>query len=58
MQELRDSVAVGDQVRTIGGILGRVTRIDGDDATIDVGGGVTLNLTTRAIAEKLGDKEE
>ena len=58
MQELRDSVAVGDQIRTIGGILGRVTRIDGEEATIDVGGGMKLNLTTRAIAEKLGETEE
>ena len=58
MQQLRDSVGVGDQVRTIGGILGRVTRIDGEEATIDVGGGTLLNLTVRAIAEKLGDTEE
>ena len=58
MQELRDSVEVGDQIRTIGGILGRVTRIDGDEATIDVGGGTTFNVTVRAIAEKLGDREE
>ncbi len=28
MQELRDSVVVGDQIRTIGGILGRVTGIE------------------------------
>lgn len=58
MQQLRDSIAVGDQIRTIGGILGRVTRIDGDEATIDVGGGMKLNLTVRALAEKLGDTEE
>ncbi len=58
MQALRDSIEVGDQIRTIGGILGRVTRIDGDEATIDVGGGTELNLTVRALAEKLGDTEE
>lgn len=58
MQNLRDSVEVGDQVRTIGGILGRVTSIDGDEATIDVGGGTVLSITVRAIAEKLGDKQE
>ncbi len=58
MQELRNSVAVGDQVRTIGGILGRVTRLDGEEAVIDVGGGTSLTLTVRAIAEKLGDTEE
>lgn len=58
MQNLRSSIEVGDQVRTIGGILGRVTSIDGDEATIDVGGGTKLSLTVRAIAEKLGDNQE
>ncbi len=58
MQTLRDSVAVGDQVRTIGGILGRVTRLEGEEASIDVGGGTILNLTVRAIAEKVGDVQE
>ncbi len=57
MQQLRDSVAVGDQIRTIGGILGRVSSMDGDEATIDVGGGTKLTVTVRAIAEKLGDTE-
>ncbi len=55
MQDLRDSVEVGDQVRTIGGILGRVTQLDGDEAVIDVGGGTQLTITVRAIAEKLGE---
>ena len=58
MQELRSSVEAGDQIRTIGGILGRVTRIDGDEVVIDVGGGTSLTITARAIAEKLGDKPE
>jgi preprotein translocase subunit YajC len=57
MQTLRDSIVVGDQIRTIGGILGRVSKLDGDEATIDVGGGTTLSITVRAIAEKLGDKK-
>lgn len=55
MQNLRNSIEVGDQIRTIGGILGRVTRLEGDEATIDVGGGTTLTITVRAVAEKLGD---
>jgi preprotein translocase subunit YajC len=58
MQALRSSVEVGDQIRTIGGILGRVVSIDDDEAVIDVGGGTKLSLTVRAIAEKLGDEEE
>ena len=57
MKGLRDSIEVGDQIRTIGGILARVTHMDGDEATIDVGGGTKLTVTVRAIAEKLGDTE-
>ncbi len=58
MENLRSSVEVGDQVRTIGGILGRVTNLTGDEATIDVGGGTKLSITVRAIAERLGDEQE
>ncbi len=57
MQDLRDSVEVGDQIRTIGGILGRVTHEDGDEVVIDVGGGTKLTITKRAVAEKLRDQE-
>lgn len=57
MQDLRDSVEVDDQIRTIGGILGRVTSIDGDEAIIDVGGGTKLTVTVRAIAERIGDTQ-
>jgi preprotein translocase subunit YajC len=57
MQSLRDSIEVGDKVRTIGGILGRVTHLDAEEAIIDVGGGTKLTVTVRAIAEKVGDTE-
>ena len=56
---IQDAVNVAKQFHErieLSGIV--LTRIDGDEATIDVGGGTTLNLTVRAIAEKLGDKEE
>lgn len=58
MQQLRDSVQIGDEIRTIGGIIGRVTDLGEDEATIDIGGGTKLRLTVRAIAEKLGATEE
>lgn len=57
MQQMRSSVEVGDRVRTIGGIYGRVVKIDGDDATIDVGGGTKFQLTLRAIAERIGESD-
>jgi len=58
MESLRNAVEVGDQIRTIGGILGTVKTLDGDEVTIDVGGGMTLSLTVRAVAERIGDSEE
>jgi preprotein translocase subunit YajC len=57
MQDMRNSVEVGDRVRTIGGIYGKVTKIEGDDATIDVGGGTKLQVTLRAIADRLGESD-
>lgn len=57
MQQMRNAVEVGDRIRTIGGILGKVTKIDGDEATIDVGGGTKLQVTLRAIAERLGESD-
>ncbi len=58
MKELRSSVEVGDQVRTIGGLKGRVASIVDDEAVLDVGEGTKLTFTVRAIAEKLGDESE
>jgi preprotein translocase subunit YajC len=57
MQNLRSAIEVGDKIRTIGGIMGTVTKLEDDDATIDVGGGMMLSLTVRAIAERIGDPE-
>ena len=58
MQSLRDSIEVGDQVRTVGGIFGVVLSLDDTEAVIDVGGGTQLRVVRRAIAEKLGGDEE
>jgi preprotein translocase subunit YajC len=57
MNQLRDSVDVGDEVRTVGGIYGVVRSIEDEDLLIDVGGGTTLRVVKRAIAEKLGGEE-
>ncbi len=58
MQSLRDSIEVGDEVRTVGGIFGVVRSLDDTEAVIDVGGGTELRVVRRAIAEKLGGEEE
>lgn len=53
MDELRSSIEIGDEVRTVGGIYGVVRSIEDDDMVIDVGGGTTLRVTKRAVADKL-----
>lgn len=54
MDNLRDSIGVGDEVRTIGGIYGTVREELDDTFVIDVGGGTTMRVNKRAVAEKLG----
>lgn len=57
-QELRDSISVGDEIRTIGGIYGRIRSEDDESFTIDIGGGSTLRISRRAVAERLGEDAE
>jgi preprotein translocase subunit YajC len=57
LNQLRDSIDVGDEVRTVGGIYGVVQSIEDDDMLIDVGGGTVLRVVKRAVAEKLGGEE-
>ena len=57
-EELRSSIAVGDDIRTIGGIFGRVKSEDEDSFTIDLGGGNTMRIAKQAVAERVGDDAE
>lgn len=57
-KELRDSIAVGDEVRTIGGIYGTIRSEDDESFTIDIGGGSTMRISRRAVAERIGDDSE
>jgi preprotein translocase subunit YajC len=51
---LRNSVEVGDEVRTIGGMYGRVVSIDDSDVTLDIGNGTKIRFVKKAIADKVG----
>ena len=57
-QEMRDSIGVGDEVRTVGGIYGTVREEIGETFLIDLGGGTTIRIAKRAVAERLGDDTE
>jgi preprotein translocase subunit YajC len=57
-QELQSSLAVGDEVQTIGGIYGTIEYFDEESGTvvIQVEGGGKLRVTRRALAGKVTPK--
>lgn len=55
---LRDSVSVGDEIRTVGGIYGKIVELGDDDLTIEVAPGSTIRMTRRAIGERLEGADE
>ncbi|MCL1595056.1 MAG: preprotein translocase subunit YajC [Actinomycetia bacterium] len=57
-EAMRSSVSVGDEVRTIGGIIGHIVDEDDDTFTLDLGGH-TMRIVKRAVAERMtGDDDE
>ena len=52
-EQMRSDIGIGDDVRTIGGILGTVVDEDEKTFTIDVGGS-TMKLIKGAISERTG----
>jgi preprotein translocase subunit YajC len=51
------SLEVGDQVVTVGGLLGRIVALDDDAATVETTPGVVLRFRRSAIGSRtaLGD---
>jgi preprotein translocase subunit YajC len=57
-RELIQSVDVGDEVVTIGGIFGTVRAVDDDAITLEVAPGTQLRFVRSAIARKLSEDYE
>jgi preprotein translocase subunit YajC len=57
-QELRESLGIGDEVRTIGGIYGTIRSEDDKTFTLDIGGGTPMRISKRAVAERTQDDSE
>lgn len=55
LQEFLDRLSVGDEVVTVGGILGKVTSIDTDVVTLEISKGTKLRVLRRSIQ---GSKEK
>jgi preprotein translocase subunit YajC len=58
-RELVQSLDVGDEVVTIGGLYGVIAEQDDETVTLDVGGGTRLRFVKQAVARKrvLGQEE-
>jgi preprotein translocase subunit YajC len=50
---LMDSLSLGDEVVTIGGVYGTVRRLSDEDLDLEVASGVTLRVLKSAVARKL-----
>ncbi len=50
---LIDSLDIGDEVMTIGGLYGTIRRLDEDRVTLEVAPGVDLQFAKSAIARRL-----
>lgn len=57
MRSLHSSLGTGDEVRTVGGMLGTIVSMDDDVVTLDMGGGTTLRFAKQAIASKTTEAE-
>jgi preprotein translocase subunit YajC len=49
-QRLQSTLSVGDEVTTTSGMLGRITALDDQIATLEVSHGVSIRFNRRAIA--------
>ncbi len=56
-QDLVSSLAVGDEVTTIGGIYGTIEFMDDTSAVLQIEGGGRLRVSRRALAEKVQEPE-
>jgi preprotein translocase subunit YajC len=57
-KDLVQSLDVGDEVVTIGGIHGVIAEVDDDDVLLDVGGGTRIRFVKQAVARKQVLEEE
>jgi len=57
-QRLIDSLAVGDEIVTAGGLYGTITDLEEDEARVEIADGIEVRVAKRAIAGILTDEEE
>lgn len=48
----------GDEVVTVGGLIGTVTRVDDLELTLDLGGGTVVRLARSAVSSRIAAEPE
>ena len=57
-RQLVESLRVGDEVITIGGMFGTILEMDDETITLDAGGGNRLKYLRQAVARKFVEETE
>ena len=57
-QRLLNSLAVGKEIVTAGGLYGTITALDDDEARVEIADGIEVRIAKRAIAGVLSEEEE
>jgi preprotein translocase subunit YajC len=57
-RQLVDSLRIGDEVITIGGMFGTILEMDDETITLDTGAGTRLKFLRQAVARKFVEESE
>jgi preprotein translocase subunit YajC len=55
---LLDTIRVGKEIVTAGGLYGRVTAVEADEVRVEVADGVEVRIAKRAVAAVVSEDEE
>jgi preprotein translocase subunit YajC len=55
---MQESLGVGDEVVTAGGLYGTVARLDEDEVAVEIADGVVVRIARRAIAGVIPEEED
>ena len=57
-QRLLETISVGKEIVTAGGLFGKVTAVDGDEVRVEIADGVEVRIAKRAVAGVVSEDEE
>jgi preprotein translocase subunit YajC len=57
-QRMLETISVGKEIVTAGGLYGTVTAVEGDEVRVEVAEGVVVRIAKRAVAGVVSEDEE